>query len=266
MCIYYCTCLWLPIIYDCGTFPGDLPLCTALCCPDDSAHQYTSRTHDVMTIVPFPLPLVGLQPSNPSIIRQANQQEFSQVSKQFMRDWDRRKGTCPKVDYVYVVSNSVLETRWSAYKQTLKDQSVEEHYHGTKLICNLSSMPCTSADCGICGISSMGLDRRCIRKNITFQRFGHGFYLAPNSSKCHNYTQGANGYRAMLRCAVCPGWKYYLQRDNVSLKGPPPGYNCVYAQVGFHLNYPEIAVYNPDAVVPRYIIVYQKDGVCKIAK
>ena len=199
------------------------------------------------------------------MIRQANQQEFSQVSQQFTRDWDPRKGTCPRVDFVYVVSNPALEARWSAYKQNLQNQNVEEYYHGTKLICDLSSMPCTNADCGVCGISNMGLDRRCIRKNINFQRFGHGFYLTPNSSKCHDYTQGANGYRAMLLCAVCPGRKYYLQTDNVHLKGPPSGYDCVYGQEGSSLNYAEIVVYNPDAVLPRYIIVYKKDGVHKIA-
>ena len=54
-----------------------------------------------------------------------------------------------------------------------------------------------------------------IQTNITFQRFGHGFYLAPNSSKCHDYTQGANGCRAMLLCDVCPGRQYQF-RTNVS--------------------------------------------------
>ena len=198
------------------------------------------------------------------MIRSANGQEFGRVSQQFTRDW--KKGTCPKVDFVYVVSNPALEARWSAYKQNLQDQTVEEYYHGTKLICNLSNMPCANTTCGVCGISGTGLDRRCIRNNINFQRFGHGFYLAPNSSKCHDYTQGANGYRAMLLCAVCPGRKYYLQTDSIDLKGPPPGYDCVFGQVGSRLNYAEVVVYNPDAVVPRYIIVYQKDGVRKIAK
>ena len=48
------------------------------------------------------------------------------------------------------------------------------------------------------------------------------------------------------------------------LKGPPQGYDCVFGKVGSSLNYAEIVVYNPDAVLPRYIIVYQKDGVNKI--
>ena len=208
----------------------------------------------------------GIQPANPTTIRVANRQELTNVTQKFTNAWNVKKGTCPQVDYVLIVSNSALERRWSAYKQKLQDQTVEEYYHGTKLKCNLFQPPCNDQKCGICGISSTGLDRRCIRQNINFQRFGHGFYLAPNSSKCHDYTQGAHGYRAMLLCDVCPGRKYYLQTDNVQLAGPPLGYDSVFGQVGGSLNYAEIVVYNPDAVVPRYIIVYRKDGEHKIAK
>ena len=53
---------------------------------------------------------------------------------------------------------------------------------------------CHDQDCGICGISAIGFDRRCVRKNINFQQFGYGFYLAPNSLKCHDYTQGYGKY------------------------------------------------------------------------
>ena len=201
-----------------------------------------------------------------NIVQKANQQVFRQVSQKFTSSWNTRKGSCPKVDFIYVVSNSALTARWTAYRQKLSVQTVEEYYHGTKLTCDLSSLPCTDQECGACGISNTGLDRRCIRKNINFQRFGHGFYLAPNSSKCHDYTQGAHGYRAMLLCDVCPGNKYNLQRDDVTLKGPPSGYDCVFGQPGGNLNYAEIVIYNPDAMVPRYIIVYQRDGVNKIAK
>ena len=241
-----------------------IPLCSA-------QYNYINTFLGFPSIVPHTLScfeycyLTGIVPSNSNnVVRQANRSEFSLVSQKFTSSW--KKGSCPKVDSVYVVSNSALESRWTAYKQQLQDQTVEEYYHGTKLTCDLSNAPCTDQECGICGISNTGLDRRCIRKNINFQRFGHGFYLAPHSSKCHDYTQGANGYRAMLLCSVCPGTKYNILRDNVKLKGPPQGYNCVFGQAGQSLNYEEIVVYNPDAVVPRYIIVYQRNGVAKIAK
>ena len=70
----------------------------------------------------------------------------------------------------------------------------------------------------------------------------------------------------MLLCDVCPGNKYRLKTGNVSLRGPPQGYDSVLGEPGGTLNYDELVVYNPDAVIPRYILVYQKDGVMKIAK
>jgi len=197
------------------------------------------------------------------MIRCANEDEFAEVAAKFRREWKVEKGLCPPVSRVFVVTNRTLQQRWKAYKMKLQDRTIEEHFHGTTITCNITATEalCNDGNCGICGISSTGFDTNFIRNNIDFQRFGNGFYLAPNSSKCHDYTQGAYGFRAMLLCDVCPGRKYQLERNSQQLQGPPPGYDSVYGQVGCKLNYPEIVVYNPDAVMPRYIIVYRKNGV-----
>lgn len=131
-------------------------------------------------------------------------------------------------------------------------------------MCTISGQICESEHCGICGISNEGFDRRCIRKNITFQRFGHGFYLAPHSSKCHDYTQGKDGLRAMILFDVLPGQKHTIKKTDEKLMLPS---NCdsVYGEPGQSLNYPELVLYNPDAALPKCIIVYQKDGDKKIA-
>ena len=188
--------------------------------------------------------------------------EYRAASEKFKSAW--QKGVAPAVHRIISVKNASLERQWRAYQQSLRDQTVEEHYHGTSLSCNISSSlsPCSDGNCGICGISCAGLDPRCIGKNINFQRFGKGFYLAPHSSKCHDYTEGvhAYGYRAMLLCDVCPGRKYRLETNSQHRTGPPPGCDSVYGQVGSKLNYPEIVVYRPEAVMPRFIIIYQKDG------
>ena len=190
------------------------------------------------------------------------------VKGKFQGKWDSRKGPCPNIDFIFVITNTKLTQRWTTYMQTLQDQTTEEHYHGTKLTCDITSVHalCNDQNCGICGIANTGLDRRCVRKNIKFQRFGHGFYLAPNSSKCHDYTRGFNSYRAMLLCDVCPGNKYLLKKNDETLMGPPQGFDCVYGSTGVNLNYEEIVLYNPDAIQPRYIIVYQKDGIGQIAQ
>ena len=198
----------------------------------------------------------------------AGSQEFTVVSGKFQQAWAKGKGSCPPVSFIFVINNRQLQQRWSAHQQKLSVQTVEEHYHGTVLLCDIttSNNMCNNKDCGICGISRTGFERRCIGKNINFQRFGHGFYVAPNSSKCHDYTQGAHGYRAMLLCDVCPGRKYVKTQNDENLQGPPPGYDSVHGQAGHALNYDEVVIYNPDCVLPRYVIVYQLNGTHKIAK
>ena len=117
----------------------------------------------------------------------------------------------------------------------------------------------------MCRIAKSGFDEQKIRTNITkFQRFGRGFYLAPNSSKSHEYTQGAFDYRALLLCDVCPGRKYVLQRTDQTLNGPPSGYHSIYGQPGQSLNFEEIVLPRADAILPRYIIVYKKNRTDKL--
>eukprot|EP00731_Ephydatia_muelleri_P002205 Em0001g2205a len=117
---------------------------------------------------------------------------------------------------------------------------------------------------GICGISRNGFQKSCVESNITFKRFGHGFYLAPHSSKCHDYTQGTHTHRAMLLCDVLSGKKHVVQTNQTHLVAPPQGYDSVYGQPGGSLNYPEIVIYEA-SILSRYVIIYQKDGVGKIA-
>ena len=183
--------------------------------------------------------------------------EFAQVSKQFRDAWAPAKGPCPTVKFIFAVTNGTLERQWQAYGRTVQVKHVEEYYHGTTLTCNIATTCrlCKQGSCGICGISSAGLDPQCISRD-SFQRFGNGFYLAPNSSKCNDYVRGCNSHKAMLLCQVYPGKKYNIQRNRQHLTGPPPGYDSVYGNVGEDLNYPELVVYKPEAVMPRYIIVY----------
>lgn len=182
------------------------------------------------------------------------------MHRKFSSKWARAKGLCPTIDSVYAITNSTLEQKWNMYGRKVLVKDVEEYYHGTMLACNIkrSSTLCNKGECGICGIANEGLDKNCISRD-SFQRFGPGFYLAPNSSKAHDYTRTCNSqvYKAMLLCDVYPGIKHQFLRNKRQLKGPPPGCNSVYGQIGEDLNYPELVVYDEDAVMPRYIIVYR---------
>ena len=137
----------------------------------------------------------------------------------------------------------------------------EEYFHGTSLSCDLlggGSTLCKARSCGACGIASEGMKEECIGKHIDFQRFGKGYYLAPNSSKCHDYTEpNGRGHKAMLLCDVLPGKKFETETMTRDRTSPPSGFDSIYGKVGTELNYPEIVLYDRRAILPRFIVVYQ---------
>jgi len=199
---------------------------------------------------------------------------FREVLKLFVDRWDCRKSQCPEIIAVYTITNEHVKLRYEQYKDQLrttgKDPNEKVHFHGTVLACNLLSrgMECNNSKCGVCGISQDGFDEARIGHNIPrFQRFGRGLYLAPNSSKCHDYTQGSYNVRAMLVCKVALGRTYMLTQSLTNLSGPPNGFDSVYGQnaPGGALNYDEVVIYYSAAVLPTHVIVYNQDGVGKIA-
>ena len=103
--------------------------------------------------------------------------EFSKVAEKFKKAWARKKRPDPPIKFVFKVTNSTLERKWAAYRGTLKERDL---YHGTKLSCKITMTQklCNVGSCGICGISSIGLDPQYIKGR--FQQFGNGSYLAPN--------------------------------------------------------------------------------------
>ena len=99
-------------------------------------------------------------------IRALSQSELNSVQAHFQSQWV--KGECPPITCVFEITNKLLKARWDSYRQKLPSdhQNVEKHYHGTKLQCDIvnAGSPCTDIDCGICGISELGMSRVCIRK------------------------------------------------------------------------------------------------------
>ena len=248
-------------------------LCLLRCCYSWYDPWFYIHVISINSILhPFPFAFsdtdmaVGLKQLNTGLA------EYTGILTKFQNDWAKWKSPCPIVDHIFEVSCKNLEKSWKAYKDALATSGhptiVEQHYHGTTIKCNLISSKsfCSDKDCGICGISQQGFKKRFVRKNIRFQRFGQGFYLAPHSSKCHDYTQGTYTHRAMLLCDVLPGKKHIVQTDQTYLVAPPPGYDSVCGQPGGSLNYPEIVIYDEASILPRYVIVYQKEGIAKIAK
>ena len=179
---------------------------------------------------------------------------FKKVSKKFKDAWKQGGGHKPSVSLVFEISNFNLEKNFKKYQDGRAEEcrNTCEHFHGTTLACDVPTTHkfCENGECGICGISSSGLDR----SYITRGRFGPGFYLTPHSSKADEYTSD-QVHRAVLLCDVCPGRQFTCKKDDVDFH-LPRGYDSA---VSCTLPSPEIVVYEQDAVMPRYIIIYKKN-------
>ena len=203
------------------------------------------------------------------VIQKAPKQEFDRINANFTKQWHHRKGACGQLQEVLVITNLKLKNQFDKYLVSLSVKTVNPYYHGTSLKCAIyqSCTVCNDKTCGICGISQKGIMLPDFKaKNIKFQRFGNGFYLAPNSSKCHDYTQGYDKYLAMLLFNVAEGNQYTVTNDQTTLQAPPQGHDSVYGKSGSALNYDEIVLYKSEALLPTHILVYMKDGIHKIAK
>ena len=98
-----------------------------------------------------------------------------------------------------------------------------------------------------------------------WQRFGVGFYFAPQSSKSHDYPLDemerlppGTYTRSMLLCKVVAGKMFRAEFNKPELKSAPAGYNSVHgvATPKGQLNYDEIAVYEEAAILPHAVVTY----------
>lgn len=192
---------------------------------------------------------------------------FKDLCKHFRKDWAEAKGPCPDVNKgtILRIVNPAVSERFEKYRKGLPlfRRGLEHYYHGTKLKCRVDEtlMFCKTTDCGVCGIAKRGFDPQKMGKSdVKFQRFGEGFYLAPNSSKSHDYTREytSDTIHGILQCDVAPGKKHNLEQNARDLQGPPEGYHSVVGKHSRHgpLNYDEIVLHNPAAIRPCYILLY----------
>ena len=202
------------------------------------------------------------------VVRRASTESFQKVEEYFIKRWHRNKGTCGELKEVLIINNRKLQDQFDKHLSMCSDQTAFMCYHGTSLRCPIykNITVCDTKTCGVCGIIQNGFLKKFISANIAYQRFGDAFYFAVNSSKSHDYTQGHGEYRAMLLCKVAVGRRYMTQSNHRDLKIPPSGYDSVHGRRGGTLNYDEIVVYNPEAVLPTHVLLYKKDGIHKIAK
>ena len=139
------------------------------------------------------------------VIKNSSRQEFQ---AHFTKWWDSRKGTPGQLHAVLIIDNPKLKYQFQKYHSTLSMKTINQYFHGTSLKCAIyqNTTVCRDDTFGICGVGQKGMLPNFKAK---FQRFGDGFYLAPNSFKYHDYTQaGHNKCHAMLLFDVAEGKKY----------------------------------------------------------
>lgn len=202
------------------------------------------------------------------VVKKASPQSFQRVEEYFVKRWHLDKGSCGVLQQVLVINNPKLQDQFDRHLEACDDKTVFICYHGTSLRCPIydNMRVCDNKICGVCGIVQNGFLKQFINYNIQYQRFGDAFYFAVNSSKSHDYTQGHGEYRAMLLCRVAVGRRYLTRNNHCELRAPPSGYDSVHGRHGGTLNYDEIVVYNPEAVLPTHVILYTKNGIGKIAR
>ncbi|PVF90825.1 hypothetical protein CPB86DRAFT_878821 [Serendipita vermifera] len=103
-----------------------------------------------------------------------------------------------------------------------------------------------------------------------FSRFGRGIYTSATSSKSDGYsvnlassTVGAySSLKAMLLTKVVVGRGKKLNYGDTSLTSPPSGFDSVIGEPAGvslgDLNYDELVVYENNAVIPAFLIIYQR--------
>jgi len=117
---------------------------------------------------------------------------------------------------------------------------------------------CDHPSCALCGIIQSSFDLSFAARTPRFKRFGLGIYTSSTSSKAEDYSQngGNSNLKAMLLNKVVVGMGYKTAVDNVNMNRPPPGFDSVIGEVGKALNYDELVVYNNDAILPSYLVMY----------
>ena len=216
--------------------------------------------------------------------------KYEQIKRQFAASWDvRSAGPTPTVQRVLQVRNPApIFERFEAYKRSLaqagRPVTEERRFHATSMSCafgiDQSQRPCEEARCSVCSISQTSFKLAhagggALFANLGFLRYGRGLYFSKTSSKSHSYggesqreRRGEN-FRCMFLCKVALGSALHTPEDRIDdaridglLRARARGgeYDSVVGLTtaeGGKLNYEESVVYNEEAALPSYLIVYK---------
>eukprot|EP01047_Picozoa_sp_COSAG01_P044025 COSAG01_NODE_3950_length_5502_cov_2.057561_1_plen_979_part_00 len=181
---------------------------------------------------------------------------FSLASSQLESTWTKDElYEINEIVEVLQIRNNALTKRYEEYRSRLPAGNEITLFHGC-------------SDSAIVSIAEQGF-LKSKQKTGTWQRFGHGFYFAKDSSKAHEYplddmdslTKGTDHTRSLLMCKVARGKVLKTTEDIKHLTEAPRGYHSVHGQATKGrkggLKYDEIVVYEEAAVLPYAVVKYR---------
>ncbi|CAE8641545.1 unnamed protein product [Polarella glacialis] len=209
--------------------------------------------------------------------------KYEGIKEQFLDRWVH-PGPKPRVRRLLQVRNTqTVYNQYQAYLGTQVRQGYQtEHrrFHGTSLSpqcsfgIDMASTLCTQNDCAVCGICRYGfdIDRQGASGSLRLAlRYGVGHYFSRTSSKSNDYAGASERQsagqrtRLMFLCKVAPGPSFEAKEismsdDDLAEQVHGRGYTSVEAKntaEGGPLNHDELVIYQNEAAIPSYLIVYE---------
>eukprot|EP00904_Undaria_pinnatifida_P004166 jgi/Undpi1/13750/HiC_scaffold_9.g03403.m1 len=197
---------------------------------------------------------------------------YSSLKEQFFSKWHKEASNL-RVERIFKVEvPKVVNHKHVEYKET--KTNTRRRFHGTSCSdeCNffvdLKGGPCARPDCSVCsicmhGFKLQGNQGRTAKATNFDLRYGEGLYFSSVSGKANDYAQQSEKlwqgkkWRCMFTASVVVGRPFNTTEARLPADMcPPQGYDAVVGEVGSNLNHDEVVVYNDDAAMPTYLIVY----------
>ena len=208
----------------------------------------------------------GVEDSSTQLVKMTMQlqgvgtEAYTLADSLLQNTWIKRdKYSFLQLDEVKLIINPILQKRYDEYKASMPTDVLngneQAFFHG-----------CSEGVVG--SIAENGFKKEFWRTSSgDWQRFGPGFYFAPQSSKSHEYpldqmsalSQGEHT-RTMLLCKVIKGVVFETKHNMSHLSGAAPsGYNSIHGLASSNgpLNYDEIVVFDEGAIMPYATVNYR---------
>lgn len=204
----------------------------------------------------------------------------------FQSSWLKKENPICKIERILKIHNSQKTiNKFEEYRDLVKAKAnklPKKHprsiadgnellrFHCTTFACSLGMNGCSSLcnlpSCNICNVIRNGFSPTPPKPEMEGK--GSGIYTTASSGKAHDYTQllleeleeelASKGKgkrkRAMLVCRVIAGRVQKSQDPDDFIAG---GFDSIAGQAGLYSNLEELLVYNPRAVLPCFVVIYQ---------